>query len=301
MPDIQKLPSTEPIWHELVEEVDHLPVYISTPGRASCNQGCQHSQCFSDGMTVSAHWHEYLEFLWLREGRLTAIVQADTFELEPGDLLIINSGELHMTRISQRKSYCPYVLIQMSPQRLSEYFPGKEGLRFSSLIRREEIRESGALFDSLSAMQQLFEDHEDGYQLLFLARFCEFLHALYMHHSASSLRRTENATARDLNRVMAVVSWVRAHYREPLSLEDAAGYLNISREYFCRIFKKYTGQTFLDYLCMVRTTRFYEQLRSSDLSIPELMEQNGLTNYKTFLRTFHCLYGTTPQKMRSSP
>ena len=251
-------------------------------------------------MTVSAHWHEYLEFLWLREGRLTAIVQADTFELEPGDLLIINSGELHMTRISQRKSYCPYVLIQMSPQRLSEYFPGKEGLRFSSLIRREEIRESGALFNSLSAMQQLFEDHDDGYQLLFLARFCEFLHALYKHHSASSLRRTENATARDLNRVMAVVSWVRAHYREPLSLEDAAGYLNISREYFCRIFKKYTGQTFLDYLCMVRTTRFYEQLRSSDLSIPELMEQNGLTNYKTFLRTFHCLYGTTPQKMRSS-
>lgn len=300
MPDIQKLPSTEPIWHELVEEVDHLPVYISTPGRASCSQGCQHSQCFSDGLTVSAHWHEYLEFLWLREGRLTAIVQADTFELEPGDLLIINSGELHMTRISQRKSYCPYVLIQMSPQRLSEYFPGKEGLRFSSLIRREEIRESGALFNSLSAMQQLFEDHDDGYQLLFLARFCEFLHALYMHHSASSLRRTENATARDLNRVMAVVSWVRAHYREPLSLEDAAGYLNISREYFCRIFKKYTGQTFLDYLCMVRTTRFYEQLRSSDLSIPELMEQNGLTNYKTFLRTFHSLYGTTPQKMRSS-
>ena len=299
MPDIQKLPSTEPIWHELVEEVDHLPVYISTPGRASCSQGCQHSQCFSDGLTVSAHWHEYLEFLWLREGRLTAIVQADTFELEPGDLLIINSGELHMTRISQRKSYCPYVLIQLSPQRLSEYFPGKEGLRFSSLIRREEIRESGDLFDSLSAMQQLFEDHEDGYQLLFLARFCEFLHALYKHHSASSLRRTENATARDLNRVMAVVSWVRAHYREPLSLEDAAGYLNISREYFCRIFKKYTGQTFLDYLCMVRTTRFYEQLRSSDLSIPELMEQHGLHNYKTFLRPFHCLYGTTPQKMRS--
>ena len=101
--------------------------------------------------------------------------------------------------------------------------------------------------------------------------------------------------------MMDTVAWVQGHFREQLSLEDAAEHLNISKEYFCRIFKKYTGQTFLDYLCMIRTTRFYEQLQSSDLSIPVLMEQNGLTNYKTFLRTFRGLYGTTPQKVRQSP
>lgn len=51
---------------------------------------------------------------------------------------------------------------------------------------------------------------------------------------------------------------------------------------------------------MTRTSRLYDQLQTSGLSIPDLMEQNGLTNYKTFLRTFHDLYGTTPQKMRRS-
>lgn len=291
--------SPEPIWHELVEEVDHLPVYIATPGRRSgCTQGCQHS---ADGVTVSAHWHEYVEFLWLAEGHLTAIVQADTYELEPGDLLVINSGELHMTRSSGVLAYCPYVLIQLSAQRVRDFFPGKEGLRFSTLLRREEIEGNPALLQSLSAMQQLYEGNEDGYQLLFQARFFEFLHALYKHHSSTALRRTENATTRDLNRVMDTVAWVQGNFREQLTLEDAAEHLNISKEYFCRIFKKYTGQTFLDYLCMIRTTRLYEQLQSSDMSIPALMEQNGLTNYKTFLRTFRCLYGTTPQKVRQSP
>lgn len=291
--------STEPVWHELVEEVDHLPVYIASPGRRSgCSQGCQHNV---DGVTVSAHWHEYVEFLWLREGHLTAIVQADAYELDPGDLLIINSGELHMTRMMGLHQNCPYVLIQLSAQCLKEYFPGKEGFRFDTLIRWEEIHDNPAIFEPLSAMQQLFEGNEDGYQLLFRARFCEFLYALYKFHSTTALRLTENAANRDLNRVMDVVTWVQQHYREPLRLEDAAAHLNISKEYFCRIFKKYTGQTFLDYLCMTRTSSFYEQLQSSDLSIPELMEQNGLTNYKTFLRTFHCLYGTTPQKMRQSP
>lgn len=294
----QVFQSSGPVWHELVEEVDHLPVYISSPGRqAACNQGCQHH---ADGVTVSAHWHEYVEFLWLREGHLTAVVQADTYELEPGDLLVINSGELHMTRFSGRNAYCPYVLIQLSSRRLGAYFPGKDGLRFNTLIHREEIQRNPDIFEALKAMRELFEGNEEGYQLLFRARFFDFLYHMYKSYSTTALRRTENAASRDLNRVMDVVSWVQQHYREPLSLEDAAAHLSISKEYFCRIFKKYTGQTFLDYLCMTRTSRLYDQLQTSDLSIPDLMEQNGLTNYKTFLRTFHDLYGTTPQKMRRS-
>ena len=290
--------SPEPIWHEHVEETDHLPVYISTPGRGSCSQGCQHR---TDGMTVSAHWHEYVEFIWLREGHLTAIVQADTYELEPGDLLIINSGELHMTKVSRESAACPYVLIQLSAQCLAEYFPGKEGLRFSPFLGRRELQSNPALFESLSAMQRLFEENEDGYQLLFRARFCEFLYTLYRCHSTTAFQLGENSNVRDLNRVMDTVAWVQSNYRQPLRLEDAAARIGISKEYFCRIFKKYTGQTFLDYLCMVRTTNFYEQLQSSEDSIPDLMERNGLTNYKTFLRTFRCLYGASPQKLRQSP
>ena len=298
MESLQGIQSSEAVWHERVEEVDHLPVYFCAPGRsAACTQGCQHSR---DGVTVSAHWHEYVEFLWLREGHLTAVVQADTYELEPGDLLVINSGELHMTRFCRRFSSSPYVLIQLSETCLGDYFPGKDALRFQTLISGSEIAENPALLKALSEMQRLFEANEDGYQLLFRARFCEFLYALYKGYATTDLPHTENGASRDLNRVMDVVSWVRERYREPLCLEDAAAHLNISKEYFCRIFKKYTGQTFLDYLCVTRTTQFYEQLRSSNLSIPELMEANGLTNYKTFLRTFRSLYGTTPQKMRLS-
>ena len=287
--------SAEPVWHELIHEVDHLPVFISTPERGTCTQGCDHR---TDGQTVSAHWHEHLEFLWLTEGRLTAVVQADTYELEPGDLLIINSGELHMTKVDRHYSHCPYVLIQLPVQMLEAYFPGKEGLRFSTLIPSADIQAEPMLLNALEQMRRLYQENNDGYQLLFQARFCEFLYALYTQHCAAALQQTENAASRDMKRVMEVMTWVRQHYREPIRLEDAADRLSISKEYFCRIFKKYTGQTFLDYLCMTRTTHLYEQLQTTDLSIPELMERNGLNNYKTFLRTFHCLYGATPQKIR---
>lgn len=291
-------PQASSITHELVRETDHLPVYFSSPGRiADCSQWYNN---LPDGVTVPIHWHEYVEFIWLLEGHMTAIVQADTYELEPGDLLAINSGELHMTRISSCFAECPYVLIQVSARRLKEVLPDQELLRFTPCLRRKEIEQTPEIFRSLQAMRDLFEENADGYQLLFTARFFEFLYGMYRYHSGRALRKSENASARDLNRIMDVVGWTQENFRQPLSLEEAASHIGISKEYFCRIFKKYTGQTFLDYLSMIRTTHFYEDLQTSDQSIPMLMEQNGLTNYKTFMRTFRQLYGTTPQKVRIS-
>lgn len=286
-----------PIPHELVQEVDQLPVFFNSPGRDLARRS---DSCTCDELTIPVHWHEYMEFIWLLEGHMTAIVQADTYELEPGDLLAINGGEIHMTKLSRRQSYCPYVLLQVSPQRLKEAFPDLSLVQFTTCLRSSEIEKDPVLLQSLSAMQRLFEEHDQGYQLLFTARFFEFLYAMYRRHSSPSLKRAENATTRDLNRIRETIAWTQENFRQPLTLENAAAHIGISKEYFCRIFKKYTGQTYLDYLCMIRTTHFYTELQESDLSIPMLMERNGLNNYKTFMRTFHALYGTTPQKVRSS-
>ena len=42
-----------------------------------------------------AHWHEYVEILYLIRGQFSAIVQATEYRLNEGDLIIINSGDLH--------------------------------------------------------------------------------------------------------------------------------------------------------------------------------------------------------------
>ena len=105
---------------------------------------------------------------------------------------------------------------------------------------------------------------------------------------------------RDRQRITKVMKWIRINYREPLTLDQASGSLAVSREYFCRLFKKYTGQTFLEYLNDVRTMQLAKELIQSDDTITVLMEKHGLTNYKVFLRTFHKLYGMSPQKYRTS-
>ena len=241
-----------------------------------------------------AHWHEYVEILYLIRGQFSAIVQATEYRLNEGDLIIINSGDLHMTR----SNTCTYLLLQISASQMRQYLPDFDTMRFDTIIPCSE--QPAPLRALLSEMNEIRQNPSDSYQLLFTSRLYEFLYHLCRSYSHQIPSASLTGSQRDLQRVTHVMNWVKVHYPEPLSLETAADSLALSKEYFCRLFKKYTGQTFLEYLNDVRTMHLYEDLQNSDETITVLMEKNGLSNYKIFMRTFKKLCGSTPQKMRSN-
>ena len=45
--------------------------------------------------TTAAHWHEHLELLCVRQGLLHIYIQGKQIEAVPGDIIAINSGEIH--------------------------------------------------------------------------------------------------------------------------------------------------------------------------------------------------------------
>jgi quercetin dioxygenase-like cupin family protein len=81
--------------HELVQKNELLPVHFSI------NTGYSY--------TITAHWHEYIELIYLLQGSMTAVIQAQTYHLHSRDLLIINSNDLHMTQIPDQDT--SYILL----------------------------------------------------------------------------------------------------------------------------------------------------------------------------------------------
>ena len=81
-----------------------------------------------------AHWHEYVEILYLIWGQFSAIVQATEYRLNEGDLIIINSGDLHMTR----SNTCTYLLLQISASQMRQYLPDFDTMRFDTIILGDE-------------------------------------------------------------------------------------------------------------------------------------------------------------------
>lgn len=103
-------------YYETIHETGHLQVRFEP--------------VFSPAGVFPAHWHEYVEILYIKEGLLSAIVQAAEYTLHANDLLIVNSGDLHMTRTSG----CDYLILQVSDRQLRSYLPDFDRLRFDTIV-----------------------------------------------------------------------------------------------------------------------------------------------------------------------
>ncbi len=254
------------------------------------------------------HWHGHLEIIFIQKGKMAAYINDRKYMLKENDMLVVGSKELHSTRtwgdtdyllLQIPIEYLSRVLNQVPLIQFQEYFPSIT--RNSSTNNSSTGNDSQSeLYHCLLALAETYKNKEDGYPLHFSSVVYEFLYLLYKNHSRRISPQVKERENHNFERMEIIIAYVKAHYKEDISLNDAAKLVNLSPEHFCRLFKKHTGQTFLTYVNAVRLIHFHQELLATDYSINELMERSGITNYKVFIRLFKETYGTTPGKLRAS-
>lgn len=246
---------------------------------------------------IPVHWHDHLELLFLKTGRLTASIYEATYDLLPGDIMLVNPRDPHFTVMH---GDCCYYLLQIASQHLELITPDWNLLHFQEYIPQSD--ESDSLSQALTAIfNELFRLNEskgNDYRLLFLIQTYQMLHLLSTRCSSLLSAKNRGQVDRDLSRIEQSIQYVRHNFRDPISLQEVSSLLALTPEYFCRLFKKYTGQTFVTYVSQVRMLHFYQDLLQTDESITYLLDKNGITNYKGFMREFKEAYGATPHKLR---
>jgi AraC-like DNA-binding protein len=94
--------------------------------------------------------------------------------------------------------------------------------------------------------------------------------------------------------------FIEKHQAEPLSLARVAQAANISRHYFCKMFKKGTGINFIDYLSRVRVEKSKALLLNPNSRISEAAFASGFQSMTNFNRAFRQIVGRSPTKFRNS-
>lgn len=85
-----------------------------------------------------------------------------------------------------------------------------------------------------------------------------------------------------------------------ITLEQAAGFLNLGKNYFCSVFKKETGQTFNNYLINIRMEKAKELLKTTALRNYEIALKVGYDNFNYFSTVFKRVTGMYPNKFRKN-
>ncbi len=95
------------------------------------------------------------------------------------------------------------------------------------------------------------------------------------------------------------VSYIEAHYNEPLQLENVAGVLFVNKNYLSDLFSKSLGMTFTQYKNSVRIRHAKELIRRGGLSMTEIAQQTGFDSSSRFSRVFRQIEGISPQQYQS--
>ena len=120
---------------------------------------------------------------------------------------------------------------------------------------------------------------------------------------AESLNRYTNLVftmldGKHSNTMRAATGYIKAHYAEKLTLEEAALQAGYSPSYFSRIFREELGCTFKEYLTAYRIEQSKRLLLSGEDSVSDICSVVGFSDESYFCRIFRERTGTTPDRFR---
>ncbi|MBQ8518680.1 MAG: AraC family transcriptional regulator [Agathobacter sp.] len=247
---------------------------------------------------IPVHWHDEVEIIFVKKGRVSISIQEEVFHAKPGDLFFVNSGELHFMESDD-----------MSVEYYTILFP-LEFISFQSedTIEKEvflPLRQKQLLFPTVPEEQKeqliqwieqmilVNEEKLAGYQLrtrILLLELVDFL------LKEECFKTVDYANASSLQRDLIV--FVQKHYTEKISLSMLAQEFHLSEKYVSWYFKEHFSISFMQYVVHLRMSKAKDMLVTTDLPITEVALSCGYPSVNLFIRNFKEMYNVTPLQYR---
>jgi two-component system, response regulator YesN len=94
----------------------------------------------------------------------------------------------------------------------------------------------------------------------------------------------------------AAQKYVRLHLDQKITLEEVAAQLHLNASYFSRLFKKETGENFIEYVTRIKMEKAKELLNGSDRTMETIAQMLGYENKGYFVKLFKQHYGVLPSR-----
>ncbi len=259
-------------------------------------------------ITADAHLHSEIELIRVLEGNMTIHFNQQNITLYTGDLIFINSMVVHATSIPDHLTTKIFVL-QFNPTALYTQPIFSKHQHLLSFINQTDC-----LFHLFTQKEQA--PHKEIEELIEKIIF-EFIHkeitfemsiksylyrilSLFYRSNMLQLKTPDLLSKNNelLNKLEPIFNYTESHYMEDITVEDISDMAHFNYSYFCRLFKKATGKSYIEYLNYVRISMAEELLRTTNLPISTLLERTGFTSLSYFNRVFKQHKGISPSVYR---
>lgn len=256
--------------------------------------------------SYQVHWHSYGEILLVGPGKTNIYkVNRNTYNLSEGDFVLAWPMETHAIIDADREKS---LVIQFSNTFMNSLLDLRRIMQFYRnlhVICRNSHPKLAAKLQTLSyEMKDIFFSEEENRELRCCILLMRFILTLDEHRdefaSELSFGARNSVTDDVMRRMLMVTDYIKNNLTaDDLSQTAMADKAGVSKDYFSRIFKNFTGLNYSKWLNMVRLEKATELLAQSEKSLTEVAMLSGFRSIPSFNRVFHDEKGMAPGEYRT--
>ncbi|GAA4060872.1 AraC family transcriptional regulator [Amphibacillus indicireducens] len=255
---------------------------------------------FTSPNNVNTHIHDCYELFYYISGDLTYYIEGHAYQLEPHDLIITNTRELHRVVFNSNSSYerkyihfkSDYLsAYQTEDYNLLNYIENRK-LGHHNKIAAKDVLEQG--------IDQLWAKIEEAYlaetpesAVLTKTYFIQMLIKINEIFSKSNNKFAEKYKYDE--KTIRLLDYLNHNLAKHISLDLLEEKFYANKYYLSHTFKRITGFTVMEYVTYKRIIWAMDLLVMDNPAL-DVAHTVGFNDYSTFYKAFKKITGTSPRK-----
>jgi AraC-like DNA-binding protein len=248
------------------------------------------------------HQHEEIQLSYIVEGGGALIVGDKVNYYEKGDIVVIGSNLPHVfkSNLNYGKASKMLTLFFAKDSFGVDFFKLEELQELAPFFKR--AIHGFKLTSSKKYVATLFNKLENASKLSRFLILLELLKKISKcnYKSLSSFIYEKKYTENEGKRMQDVFEYTITHFEHDISLDTISEIANMTKNAFCKYFKKRTNKTFFRFLNELRIEHSCKLLTDKkDLTIAEVAYNSGFKNISNFNRQFLTIKKIKPKEFRN--
>ncbi|MFD2528483.1 AraC family transcriptional regulator [Polaribacter marinaquae] len=249
------------------------------------------------------HQHDEIQISLIEKGKGTLLIGDSIYSYSDNDIIVIGSNLPHAFKSDKNTDE--------TSKMMSLFFT--ESSFGDSFFKLKELSEVSHFFSkSLQGLKvetnkkviiKAFKQLKEASKLNRFILFLEILKTVTISNSEPLSTFVYNKKYSDLEgkRMRNVFDYTIENARQKISLDDISKVANMTKNAFCKYFKKRTNKTYISFLTELRIENACKLLNTNtDLSINEIAFKSGFNNISNFNRQFKMKKGISPNVFRKT-